>query len=380
MLAKTREINIADVLPGGTLKTKSVPSSRTNLAVLSLCLMLPVAACQKQEAVERQPLLVRAEKVRMSEYAPTTTLTGVIAAQTLNNMSFQVGGRVAERNVDVGQRVERNEVLARLDPQEQQSDVKAAQASLDAAQAQLRQASAALDRQKTLLAQGFTTRRDYDLAEQSLKVAQGGVESAKSQLATAKDRLSYTELRAGAAGVLTARMIEVGQVVQAAQTVFTIAEDGDRDAVFNVGETLVARNAVAPAVKISLLSNPTVEAAGVVREVSPAVDPASGTIRVKVAIPNTPADMQLGAAISGTVMAQGEPAVVLPWLSLTSRDGRPTVWTVDPKTNAVAPQTIEILAFGSDVVVISSGLEPGQTVVTAGGQLLTSGQIVEVAP
>ncbi|WP_246693731.1 HlyD family efflux transporter periplasmic adaptor subunit, partial [Mesorhizobium sp. M2E.F.Ca.ET.166.01.1.1] len=74
----------------------------------------------------------------------------------------------------------------------------------------------------------------------------------------------------GAPGVITARQVEAGQVVQAAQTVFTIAEDGDRDAVFNVHETLVARTPSGPAVTITLLSDPQIRAVGKVREISPA--------------------------------------------------------------------------------------------------------------
>lgn len=363
---------------GAPGRTPAYAISPPFLAMLSLCLTL--AACQKQESAERLPIMVRSVEVKLADFAPATSLTGVIAARTLNNLSFQVGGRVAVRSVDVGQRVTKGEVLAKLDPQEQESDVRAAQASLYAAQAQLRQASAAFDRQKTLLAQGFTTRRDYDQADQAQRVAQGGVQSAQSQLANAQDRLTYTELKASADGVVTARTIEVGQVVQAAQTVFTVAEDGDRDAVFNVDEALVARNPVAPAVQISLISNPKIEAAGQVREVSPAVDPASGSIRVKVAVPNTPAEMPLGAAITGTIVSEPEPSIVLPWQSLMSDRGTPAVWTIDPATKAVTMVPIEVQQFASGIVVVAKGLEIGQTVVAQGGQLLSPGQVVEVAP
>ncbi|WP_163595045.1 HlyD family efflux transporter periplasmic adaptor subunit, partial [Klebsiella pneumoniae] len=87
------------------------------------------------------------------------------------------------------------------------------------------------------------------------------------------------------------------QVVQAAQTVFTVAEDGDRDAVFNVQETLVAgvHGSTPPPVAVALLADPKVTAQGTVREIAPVVDPASGSVRVKVALPATPAAMPLGA-------------------------------------------------------------------------------------
>ncbi|MFB9978887.1 efflux RND transporter periplasmic adaptor subunit [Mesorhizobium kowhaii] len=341
---------------------------------------LLLAGCQKQEAAEqRLPVMVRTETVAIADFSPRTSLTGVIAARTLNNLSFRVGGRVAERLVDVGQHVDQGAVLARIDPQEQESDLRSAQADLDAAQAQLTQSAAAFERQKTLLAQGFTTRRDYDAADQALKVAQGSVDAAQSALTNAQQNLSFTELKAGAAGVITARQVETGQVVQAAQTVFTVAEDGDRDAVFNVQETLVAKTAPSPTVTITLLSDPQVKAVGKVREVSPAVDPASGSIRVKVAIPDTPAGMPLGAAVIGSVSARPAKAILLPWQALTSTAGKPAVWIVDPSTKAVATAPIEVLAFESGTVVIASGLNEGQSVVTAGGQLLSPGQTVEIS-
>lgn len=348
--------------------------------VLACAAMLLVSGCQKQEAVEgKQPVMVHVATAETADYAPTTSLTGVIAARTMNNLAFRVGGRVAERLVEVGQHVDKGTVLARLDPQEQQSDMRSAQADLDAANASLTQAVAAFERQKLLLAQGFTTRRDYDTAEQAAKVAQGSVEAAQSALANTRENLTFTELRAGAPGVVTARAIEAGQVVQAAQTVFTVAEDGDRDAVFNVQETLVVSTVPDPAVTIALVSDPKVTASGRVREISPAVDPASGSIRVKVAIPGTPAAMPLGAAVVGTVSARAQKAIILPWQALTSQDGKPAVWVLDPASKAVTVNPVGILAYESGVIVIDKGLEAGQQVITAGGQLLSPGEVVEVA-
>ncbi|CDX16878.1 Efflux transporter, RND family, MFP subunit [Mesorhizobium plurifarium] len=368
----------SSALPSSPLR----PLPRPNILLLLACFAaaFSVAGCQKQQVAEKKlPVVVTTQTVALADYAPRTSLTGVIAARTLNNLSFRVGGRVAERLVDVGQHVDQGAVLARIDPQEQESDLRSAQADLDAAQAQLTQAAATYERQKTLLARGFTTRRDFDTANQTLKVAQGSVDAAQSAFANAKENLSYTELKAGAAGVITARQVEAGQVVQAAQTVFTIAEDGDRDAVFNVHETLVAQTPSSPAVTITLLSDPQVRAVGKVREISPAVDTASGSIRVKVGIPDTPAGMPLGAAVIGTVSAKSVKAVLLPWQALTSTGGKPAVWIVDPSSKAVATTPVEVLAFDSGVVVVDKGLQEGQSVVTAGGQLLSPGQTIEVA-
>ena len=126
--------------------------------------------------------------------------------------------------------------MARLDPAEQQADLDAATAAVAASESQLRVATATFERQRTLLSNGFTTRVAFDQAQEGLQSAEASLQDAKAQLGTAKEALGDTELRASAAGVITARKLEIGQVVHAAQSVFTLAQDGDRDAIFDVDE------------------------------------------------------------------------------------------------------------------------------------------------
>ena len=117
--------------------------------------------------------------------------------------------------------------MARLDPTEQKADLDAATAAVEASRSQLHVAAATFQRQKTLLSDGFTTRVAFDQAQEGLKSTEASLEDAKAQLGKAKEALSDTELRADAAGVITARRLEIGQVMQAAQPVFSLAQDGD---------------------------------------------------------------------------------------------------------------------------------------------------------
>jgi len=340
-----------------------------------------LAACQEKQAeVKDPPVRVTAMDANPTNYAPTLTLTGAIAARTETNVSFRTGGRVSERMVEVGDHVTAGAIMARLDPEEQQADIRSAQAAVDAAQANLKQATAAFQRQAELLKQGFTTKSDYDQAQQTMQVAQNSLDSAQSALKNAQDALGYTDLAAPAAGVVTARNVETGQVVQAAQTVYTIAEDGDRDAIFNVNEALAANSPPDPDVTITLISNPKITAKGKLREISPVIDQTSGTIQVKVGISNTPPEMQLGAAITGSVTIRASQAIILPWQALFSEGGQPAVWTIDRGTKAVSLTRVGVLSYNSDTLAVSRGLAGGQLVVTAGGQLLRPGLVVEIAP
>jgi RND family efflux transporter MFP subunit len=348
-------------------------------AIMMVCGLALLAGCQPEKAAEQKaPVQVNAAKVEFTDYSQSVSVSGEIRAKVDSNLSFRVSGKVTERLVDVGDHVAAGDVLARIDPTQQQADVAASEAAVSSAEAQVRQATSAFDRQKTLLAQGFTTRSAYDGAEEAQRTAQGSLDAAKAQLDTSRETLSYTELKADASGVVTARNIEVGQVTQIASTAFTVAVDGPRDAIFNVYEGLVTHSIGDHQIQIILLDDPSITAIGTIREVSPTVDDASGTVRVKVAVQNPRPEMALGSVVTGTVKLAAVKAAVLPSSVLTSDNGKPAVWIVDPQTKAVSLRDVTVTAYESLNVAIGGGLKAGEQVVTSGGTRLRSTEIVAV--
>jgi membrane fusion protein, multidrug efflux system len=354
--------------------------ARPAAATASALLLGLLTGCNDGGPPPQAPLArVDTVTAEVVEFAPRVTQTGTIMAQVQSDLSFRVSGRIIERNVDIGDHVTPDQVLARLDPQAQQADVDAAKAGVQSAQAQLKQATATFQRQQTLLQSGFTTRPSYDQAEQSMRTAQAALDSANAQLASAQDQLSYTVLRAGEAGVITARFAEVGQVVAPARAVFTVAKDGPRDAVFDVYEAIFALVPDDAKVDVMLVSDPKVSAVGTVREVAPAVDTNTGTVRVKIGIPNTPPAMTLGAVVTGAGNLIASKVVLLPWSALFEKDGKPAVWIVNPADKTVSLQPIVVDAYLRDRIVVSSGLKSGEVVVTEGIQYLRPQQKVAVA-
>jgi membrane fusion protein, multidrug efflux system len=347
-------------------------------AALALALLaMPLSACNDPAAtaVERAAF-VHTEIVQPRDGQGGLTLTGEIQARFSADLSFRVSGRVLARLMDVGAHVNAGDLLARLDPAEQQADFDAATASVAAAEAQLRVAQATYARQSNLLSSGFTTRVAYDQAEEQLRTAQSTLESARAELGRTREALGDTELHARAAGVITARSLEVGQVVQAAQSVLTLAQDGERDAVFDVPESMFLGDMEGGRVSLAPVSGPGVTAVGYVREISPAVDPKSSTVRVKVAIQNPPPAMTLGSAIGGTAETKPATEITLPWTALTAVGSKPAVWIVDPKTRTASLKPVTVGAYEAGAVLIKEGLEAGDRVVVDGGKLLSSGQPV----
>jgi membrane fusion protein, multidrug efflux system len=353
-------------------------SRRPGLVSLACCLGIALlCGCSEQRAISYPLLPVRVQSVKLVNYSPKVTLTGEVGARVQSDLSFRVGGRIIERKVEVGAHVEAGDELARLDPKVQQADVEGAIAGVQSAEAKLRQVTSNFERQQELLKTGFTTQRDYDQAEQEYRSAQALLDSAKAQLSTARDNLAQTVLRAPSPGIITARNMEVGQVAQAGQAVFALAQDGPRDAVVNVQESIITRHPKED-IEIALVSDPQIKARGEVREVSPALNQA-GAVRVKIAILKPPPEMTLGAAVSVSAHAQEREMAVLPWSALYSDGGKPAVWVVDPKTKEVALRRIGIEAYGNSDIVIREGLRPGDLVVTVGTQLLRPAQRVAFA-
>ena len=270
------------------------------------------------------------------------------------------------------------QVVARLDPQIQQNALRSAQANLASVRALLTQAQLTFGRQQKLLKSGWTTRADFDSAQQSLLTVQAQVDSAQAQVRIAQELLGYSVLSADAAGAVTAVGAEPGEVVRAGQMVVRLAREGGRDAVFDVPEQLIRTGPRDPLVEIALTDDPQVKATGRVREVAPQADPTTRTFQVKVGIIDPPEAMHLGSTITGRIKLSAPPGVEVPASALTEADGRPAVWVVDPKSMTVALRNVDVLRYDPATVVISHGLQTGDTVVTAGVQTLRPGQKVRL--
>ncbi len=305
-------------------------------------------------------------------------LTGHVEAMNEAAYGFRIGGRMIDRLVNVGDTVKPGQVLARLDSQNEANAVRSAEAALSAAEGQASVTRNAYERQRALLARGFTPRAQYEQAEQAFLAARSQVEDAQARLQIAQDQLGFTELKADSEGVVTARRAEPGEVVQAGQPIVTVARKDGRDAVFDVPANLLAAVPGDPDVLVTLASDPSMKAHGRVREIAPQADPVTRTFAVRVGLIDPPAAMRLGATVIGTVQVDTGPVIEVPASALTRIGGKPAVWIVDPKAQTVALRQIEVMRYTPAKVSVVSGLKDHEIVVTAGVQALHPGQKVRL--
>lgn len=315
---------------------------------------------------------------RLSNADPDVVIPGDVQARYQSNVSFRVSGKISARLVEVGQHVNADQVLARIDPEQQVSNLRNSEAALASVEASLGQAEVTFARQGELMKNRFTTQPAYDQAEQLLRTTGAQVESGKAALGSAREQLSYTDLKANIAGIVTSRNAEVGQVIREGETVFVIAQDGPRDAVFNVYEGLLADPPSGNQISVALLADPSVKVSATVREISPKVDTQTGSVKVKATLTETPARMTLGATVLGMGNSEASQAVTLPWSALYLWRGKPAVWVVDPKGSTVAARPISVQSYSGRGMVLKDGISEGEHVVTAGIQFLRPGMKVAV--
>jgi RND family efflux transporter MFP subunit len=350
-----------------------------SLALGSPILILAFGGCGRDAEDEtRAPRPVRAVAIEAGKFGEIVELTGTIQPQTEAALSFRIGGRIVERFVGTGDVIKVGQLLARLDPQNEQNALRSAQARLTAAQGRLREARNIFAREQALLSRRYTTKTRFDQAQTAVETAQSDIEDATAQLKIAQDRVSDTELRTDTAGTIVARAAETGEVVQASQLIFRVARQGGWDAVFDVPARVLNMTPRNTPVALSLTDDPSVGATGSVRQVDPAADPNTRTFRVRVTIVSPPPAMRLGASISGRIRLDPSSGIAIPPSALTQADGKPAVWIVDPSAMTVSLRNIGVLRFTGDAVLVAGGLEPRDIIVTAGVQALHPGQKVRL--
>jgi len=360
------------------LTDRKLALSKLNLMVVGSALTFLVACQPAEQAVAPEIRPVRVVTVESRASGDAVVLTGRVQAETEINLAFRIDGRMVSRAVNVGDVVRPGQEIARLNPENEENGLRAAEATLQGARGQLTEARANEARNRSLLAQNFISQAAFDRITQVAQSAQSQVDAAQAQVSIARNRLGYARLVADAGGVVTAVGAEPGEVVQGGRMVVQMARQEGRDAVFDVPPQLKDSAPANPEITVTLATDPNVTAQGRVREVSPRADPATGSFRVRVGLIDPPPAMRLGTTVTGRMQVGAPAGIEIPSSALTRGDAGPAVWIVDPQAQTVALRPIEVVSSDLARVVVGKGLQNGDIVVTAGVQALRPGQKVSL--
>lgn len=354
---------------------------RTPRSLLSMslagALLLALTACSRPAAEAEPVRAVRTATVGTAAAASSHEYAGEVKARTESRLGFRIGGKLVQREVELGATVRAGQRLAQIDPQDLRLGQLGAQAALSSAEASLAQADADFRRYTELRDQGFISSAELERRETTLKSARAQVAQARAQAGVQGNQAGYATLAADVGGVVTAIEAEPGQVLAAGQPVLRLAHDGPRDVVFSVPEdraallrALVGREG---ALTVRLWGSAATLPA-TVRELAAATDATTRTLLVKADVGRAP--VVLGQTATVTIALPREAAIKLPMAALFQSGGQTAVWLLDAASMTVKPQPVQLGGADGNLVLIAAGLTPGQEIVTAGVHVLTPGQAV----
>jgi RND family efflux transporter MFP subunit len=355
----------------------TISSKKTLAAICAALLVLGAAGCgQKAAAPEKAPL-VKTQLANANAGAVDGVYAGTVKGRYETNMAFQVGGQILSRNVQVGSRVQAGDTLMVIDARDVVQKANQGDAAVGQARAQLELTQKNLARYTELYNESAVSAAVLDQYQANYDAAFASYQNALAQAAQGYNAVGYTNLTAGADGVVSAVQAEEGQVVAAGQTVLTLVQTGELEIEINVPENRLEDVPVGREVAVSFWALGS-QTRGVVREVAPMADSTARTYRVRVSVPEPPAGMELGmtASVALAQVSDGvDPdAALLPLAAIYQTGDTPEVWVVqDDDTVALKAVTVE--SFDANNVIVH-GLQATDRVVTAGVHKLREGQSV----
>lgn len=358
-------------------ETSKHPRKLLRMGILLSLSVFALSACSKKAEVKELPRPVRAMEAKFTAVDVVAELSGDVRARVESRLGFRVPGKIMQRKVDVGSVVTKGQVLMQLDPQDLVLTRSQAQANLGAAESQRDLAKAELKRYQDLKDKQFVSGSVLESKETSYKAAQASYAQAFAALQIQTNQAGYSQLIADVDGVITSIDAEVGQVVAAGTLVVKIAKSGEMEVVVGVPEDKVNSIANLKDVQVRLWANSQLSFPAQLRELAPMADPVTRTYTAKVTLPKAVEGVRLGmTATVSFAKSNVATAIRLPLTALYKDKNQTSVWVVENQVVRLVP--VQIASTLDQDVLIGSGLQAGQMVVTAGVHFLQPGQKVNV--
>lgn len=349
--------------------------TRSVILVMGLWTLALNPSFAEEATAARPALTVALHNVVRTTVTPGIGATGNVRAWNDASISAQTSGlRLKSLHADVGDRVQKGQLLAEFEDTTSRGEQTQAEARLRQAQASLDTARRNADRIRKIRNTGAISQSEVDQAISNEKNAQAEVTSARAALETQKQRTSYTQLLAPSDGVISVRNAVLGAVVNPGQEIFHLVVDNrlEWQAQLSMRNLMQIREGMP--VKVFLPDDR--EVTGTVRQVAPTLDEDT---RQGIAYVDLAQDPQLraGMFLRGKFELAPVQSLTVPRQALVLRDGFNFVFVVGPE-NKVAQTKVEIGVAQGNTLQISAGLHEGDRIVTQGAAFLNDGDTVRV--
>ncbi|WP_347267353.1 efflux RND transporter periplasmic adaptor subunit [Paracoccus sp. (in: a-proteobacteria)] len=319
-----------------------------------------------------------ASLILADDAAPGHSVPGIIAARREVVLGFQTLGRIAARDVDVGAVVRQGELLAALDPEDLQGDVRAAQAAADAAEVELRTVRAATGRTQALAQRNVASTAQLEQAERELAAAEATSQQARSQLIRARDAAGFARMTAPFDGVISAVFANAGAIVSAGEPVLTLSAQDGTEAVIDLPDAVAAAVELDDPYEIWSEMEPELLLPARVARIYPVADAATRTRRIHLALADG-SPFRLGALIRARPARPAVARLMLPQSAILGGEGGARVWLIRREGGRATASLRAVTTLGPAVnglIAITAGLQPGDEVAIRGIHSLAEGQEV----
>lgn len=344
---------------------------------------LAASGCE-EETPELIPQVRALKTYTVTEVASgqTRKFSGQVHATDSSTLSFQVAGNVHKMLVNQGDQVKKDQVIAALDKQPYQLDIKSAEAELQKARADQTQARDEYRRQESLYKKGWVAKARLDRVLKSRDSAASQVDYATSKLHLAQRNLRLTELTAPYDGTISRKHIDAFVEVKTGQPVYDIEAAGALEVRFDIPETIISRITVGMPVTVRFPTLPGNPLQARITEVGSSAD-TGNAFPVKAGLTDPPPTVRSGMTAETTVLLAGPDStssflVPLSAVAPSDKPGEGFVFVFDAATQTVKRTPVKGKGATDNYVHVFEGLEAGNVVAAAGVTFLRDGQKVKL--
>lgn len=321
-------------------------------------------------------------KVAAAQYldtVPSLAFNGTLEGQTSATVSAKISGRVEQVLVQEGQQVKAGDPLVKLEAVELANSARQAGDSVRKAQANYELALNDYNRYQTLLDKGAVSEQQFDNAKAKLRSAEADLSSATANQSSAQQQYSYGLITSPVDGVVANKTATVGQVVSPGAALMVVQDINQVYAVVNVEQKELGRIKVGQKANVTIDAYPDKVFPGVVEVMNPEAGAASRMFRTKIKLDNSNADLKPGMFAS-VQLVTGDSVQVLtvPQAAVVQKQGQYYIFIAE-NGKAIRRQ-VDIGEVTGNTIVVKSGLNPGEQVITTSVSKLKDGDSVKITP
>lgn len=376
--------------PGAANDENAEEKMRTMRKAVKLIIVasvVAVAACQGGNAAEADSAAVETSTIGTENIAVVKNgslqsgpmISGALTPEREAEVRAQVGGSVLQTYVDQGQAVRAGQTLARIEAGGLQDVFLSARAAVTSASNNADIARRELERAEKLLAAGAIAERDIEQARRNTIAANAALADARARLATARKQVGNTVVTAPFSGVVSARAVSAGDVVQPGAALFTIVDPSSMRLEASVPAEHLSQVRMGTTTNFTVSGYPGKEFTGRVTRINPVADPATRQVRIVVTIPNTSGGLVGGLFANGRLASQVSTGLIVPASAIDTRSSIPAVLRIkNGKVERVQVQ-LGLHDEGAEQIEIKAGVQAGDTLLVGAAQGITPGTMVKVS-